>query len=68
MKIFNFKLTIFLISVIFGVVFAIPSLMQTDYGKKVNLGLDLQGGLHMLLGLNTEEAVTSKIKTKFWRK
>ncbi|PRM91834.1 protein translocase subunit SecD [Arcobacter cryaerophilus gv. occultus] len=63
MKIFNFKLTIFLISVIFGVVFAIPSLIQTDYGKKVNLGLDLQGGLHMLLGVNTEEAVTSKIKS-----
>ena len=37
--------------------------MQTDYGKKVNLGLDLQGGLHMLLGVNTEEAVTSKIKS-----
>ena len=63
MKIFNFKLTIFLISIIFGVFFAIPSLMQTDYGKKVNLGLDLQGGLHMLLGVNTEEAVTSKIKS-----
>ncbi|MCT7505599.1 protein translocase subunit SecD [Aliarcobacter cryaerophilus] len=63
MKIFNFKLTIFLISIIFGVFFAIPSLMQTDYGKKVNLGLDLQGGLHMLLGVNTEEAVSSKIKS-----
>ena len=63
MKIFNFKLTIFLISIIFGVFFAIPSLMQTDYGKKVNLGLDLQGGLHMLLGVNTEEAVASKIKS-----
>ncbi len=37
--------------------------MQTDYGKKVNLGLDLQGGLHMLLGVNTEEAVASKIKS-----
>ena len=31
--------------------------------KKVNLGLDLQGGLHMLLGVNTEEAVASKIKS-----
>lgn len=63
MKIFNFKLTIFLISIIFGVVFSFPSLMQTDYGKKVNLGLDLQGGLHMLLGVNTEEAVASKLKS-----
>ncbi|RXI36992.1 protein translocase subunit SecD, partial [Arcobacter cloacae] len=29
----------------------------------ISLGLDLQGGLHMLLGVNTHEAVTSKIKT-----
>ncbi|WP_418185041.1 protein translocase subunit SecD [Aliarcobacter vitoriensis] len=63
MKIFNFKLTIFLITVIFGVIFAIPSLFQTNYGKKINLGLDLQGGLHMLLGVNTHEAVSSKIKS-----
>ena len=40
-----------------------PSFMQTDSGKKINLGLDLQGGLHMLLGVNTQEAVVSKIKS-----
>ena len=40
-----------------------PSFLQMDSGKKINLGLDLQGGLHMLLGVNIEEAVTSKIKT-----
>jgi preprotein translocase subunit SecD len=37
--------------------------MQTDTGKKISLGLDLQGGLHMLLGVNTHEAVTAKIKS-----
>ncbi|OCL94350.1 protein translocase subunit SecD [Arcobacter porcinus] len=63
MKFFNFKLTIFLIAFIFGIVFSFPSLFDKDYGKKVNLGLDLQGGLHMLLGVKTEEAVTSKIKS-----
>ncbi|MGB5793145.1 protein translocase subunit SecD [Poseidonibacter sp.] len=63
MKIFNYRLVIFALSIIFGVVFAIPSLLQTDSGKKISLGLDLQGGLHMLLGVNTQEAVTSKIKT-----
>lgn len=63
MKIFNYRLIIFTLSIIFGVVFAIPSLLQTDSGKKISLGLDLQGGLHMLLGVNTHEAVTSKIKT-----
>jgi len=63
LKIFNYRLVIFALSIIFGVVFAIPSLMQTDSGKKISLGLDLQGGLHMRLGVNTHEAVTSKIKT-----
>lgn len=63
MKIFNYRLVIFILCVIFGVVFSIPSLLQTGSGKKIALGLDLQGGLHMLLGVNTHEAVTSKIKT-----
>jgi preprotein translocase subunit SecD len=40
-----------------------PSFMQSDSGKKINLGLDLQGGLHMRLGVNTHEAVTSKMKS-----
>ncbi|MBS9782257.1 MAG: protein translocase subunit SecD [Arcobacter sp.] len=63
MKIFNYRFIIFALSVIFGVVFSIPSLTQMDNGKKISLGLDLQGGLHMLLGVNTGEAVSSKIKT-----
>ena len=63
MKIFNYRLIIFILSIIFGVAFSIPSFLQTDSGKKISLGLDLQGGLHMLLGVKTEEAVTSKIKS-----
>ncbi len=63
MKIFNYRLVIFILSIIFGVVFSVPSLLQTESGKKISLGLDLQGGLHMLLGVKTEEAVSSKIKT-----
>ncbi len=63
MKIFNYRLVIFTLSIIFGVVFSIPSFLQTESGKKISLGLDLQGGLHMLLGVKTGEAVTSKIKS-----
>lgn len=63
MKILNYRLVIFILSLIFGIVFSIPSFLQTDAGKKISLGLDLQGGLHMLLGVKTEEAVTSKIKS-----
>ena len=63
MKIFNYRLVIFILSIIFGVVFSVPSFLQTETGKKISLGLDLQGGLHMLLGVQTDEAVTSKIKS-----
>jgi len=48
---------------VFGIVFSIPSFLQTDDGKKISLGLDLQGGLHMLLGVETQKAVEGKIKS-----
>ena len=63
MKIFNYRLIIFALATIFGVVFSIPSFTQSDSGKKISLGLDLQGGLHMLLGVEVEKAVETKIKS-----
>ncbi len=62
MKFLNYRLIIFALSIVFGIVFSFPSFLQTD-GKKISLGLDLQGGLHMLLGVQTQEAITSKIKS-----
>ncbi len=59
----NFRLVIFSLATIFGIVFSVPSLLQTEGGKKINLGLDLQGGLHMLLGVKSEEAIKSKVKS-----
>ncbi len=47
----NYRVVIFIFAFIFGVVFSIPSLLQSDAGKKITLGLDLQGGLHMLLSV-----------------
>ncbi|WP_345970696.1 protein translocase subunit SecD [Sulfurimonas sp. HSL1-6] len=58
----NFRVIVFAAAILFGVVFSIPSLLQTDKGTKITLGLDLQGGLHMLLGVKTEEAVSSRLK------
>ncbi|RXJ81441.1 protein translocase subunit SecD [Arcobacter sp. F2176] len=63
MKILNYRLIIFILSIIFGVAFSMPSFLQTNTGKKISLGLDLQGGLHLLLGVKTQEAVVSKIKS-----
>jgi preprotein translocase subunit SecD len=62
-KTLNFRVIIFAFALIFGVVFSIPSLTQSDSGKKITLGLDLQGGLHMLLGIKSEIAIESRIKS-----
>ncbi len=63
MKTLNFRIIIFVFALIFGIVFSIPSLTQSDSGKKITLGLDLQGGLHMLLGIKSEIAIESRIKS-----
>ena len=59
----NYRVVIFAFALIFGVVFSIPSLTQSESGKKITLGLDLQGGLHMLLGVKNEVAIASKSKS-----
>ncbi|HIP50494.1 MAG TPA: protein translocase subunit SecD [Campylobacterales bacterium] len=63
----NYRVVVFFFAFVFGVVFSIPSLTQSEdsnsTGKKITLGLDLQGGLHMLLSVKTEVALESKIKS-----
>lgn len=59
----NYRVILLIIATVFGLVFSIPSFTQSSEGKKITLGLDLQGGLHMLLGVKTEEAVNSQIKS-----
>ena len=59
----NYRIIIFAAAIIFGIVFSMPSLLQTEKGAKITLGLDLQGGLHMLLGVKTDEAVKSRFKS-----
>ena len=59
----NYRVVIFILAFLFGIIFSIPSLTQTDSGKKITLGLDLQGGLHMLLGIKSDEAIKSSLKS-----
>jgi len=59
----GYRAVIFAIALIFGIVYSIPSLLDTKSGSKISLGLDLQGGMHMLLGVKTEEAVEAKVKS-----
>ncbi|MBQ7270271.1 MAG: protein translocase subunit SecD, partial [Campylobacter sp.] len=59
----SYRLIAFIIAATFGIIFSAPSLMQSESGSKINLGLDLQGGLHMLLEVESDEAIASKIKS-----
>lgn len=59
----NYRLVIFILAILFGVIFSIPTFLNTSWGQKITLGLDLQGGLHMLLEVQTNEAIKSKIKS-----
>ncbi len=63
MKKLNYRVAIFILAFTFGVVFSLPSLLQSDWGKKITLGLDLQGGLHMVLGVKSEVAIESRTKS-----
>lgn len=66
-KPFNYRLLIFIFTCCFGILFSIPSFFQDsnqypffkDY-KKITLGLDLQGGLSLLLDVDVNEAVHNK--------
>jgi len=59
----NYHIVVFALAIVFGIAFSMPSLLQMQSGKKITLGLDLQGGLHMLLGVKTQEATASRIKS-----
>ena len=59
----NYRVVIFIAALIFGLAFSFPTLAKTEKGAHITLGLDLQGGLHMLLGVKTEEAVKARFKS-----
>jgi len=78
-KTLNYRVVLFAFALLFGIVFSLPNFidiacaddpktLEVDEsnktcGKKITLGLDLQGGLHMLLGIKAEVAIESRIKS-----
>lgn len=58
-KFFNIRTIVFLALFAFGAVFSIPSIFDTR-GYKITLGLDLQGGIYFLLGVDANEAIKSR--------
>lgn len=49
----NYKIIISLILIILSIYFLIPNFINNSKNK-INLGLDIQGGIHMLLGIDEE--------------
>jgi preprotein translocase subunit SecD len=59
---YSIRLVIVLAVIIAAVVYCIPTFKPDIWPhKKVNLGLDLQGGMHLVLEVNTEKVVESAI-------
>ena len=76
MKTLNYRVVLFAFALLFGIVFSLPNFIDIKCdveagevdknetcGKKIILGLDLQGGLHMLLSIKSEVAIESRIKS-----
>jgi preprotein translocase subunit SecD len=63
LKIFSWKLILSAAVIIASVIYLLPTLNPGLWPhKKINLGLDLQGGMHLVLEVETEKAVESTIE------
>ncbi|MFH2045604.1 MAG: protein translocase subunit SecD [Pseudomonadota bacterium] len=67
MKIFSWKLYLSVLVLIAAVIYLLPTFKPDIWpgilpNKKINLGLDLQGGMHLALEVESEKAVESTIE------
>ena len=66
MKRFSVRLVIVLAVIVAALVYCLPTFNPALWPhKKINLGLDLQGGMHLVLEVNTEKAAESSIERNF---
>ena len=70
----NIRLILIVMAVIIGIVYAIPNFFNTSKqdqslnflpGKKINLGLDLQGGSYLLLKADMDVVFGEKLGSLF---
>lgn len=59
---FNYRLWSLIVAAVLGVALCLPSFTDIQ-GRKISLGLDLQGGLNLLLGVKTEEAIKARFSS-----
>ncbi|GAB6094619.1 protein translocase subunit SecD [Desulfatiferula olefinivorans] len=75
MKAFSWKLIGVLLVMVVAVIFVLPTLVMYSKGtgepelwphKKINLGLDLQGGMHLVLEVLTDKAVENSMDARLY--
>lgn len=63
MKKFSWKSIFVLAVILIAIIYLIPTIQSGWWPhKKINLGLDLQGGMHLMLEVETEKAVENNIE------
>ena len=62
MKSFNIKTIFIIILIIAAIVWLLPTFFNCWPHKKINLGLDLQGGMHLVLEVKNIKAVEAEIE------
>ncbi|MCX2717235.1 protein translocase subunit SecD [Helicobacter sp. MIT 21-1697] len=58
----NYRLWSFIFAALVGIALCLPTFTDIN-GRKIALGLDLQGGLNLLLGIKTQEAIKARFSS-----
>ncbi len=61
MKLFTFKRVVITGVVLAAIIWLLPTFTDSWPHKKINLGLDLQGGMHLVLEVQNEKAVEAEL-------
>jgi preprotein translocase subunit SecD len=63
LKHFSWKLLLVFAVIVAAIIYILPTLKPSLWPhKQINLGLDLQGGMHLVLEVDTEKAVESNVE------
>ena len=63
MKNFSWKLVLVFAVIVAAIIYILPSLKPALWPhRQINLGLDLQGGMHLVLEVDTQKAIESTVE------
>ncbi|MDD6088989.1 MAG: protein translocase subunit SecD [Desulfovibrionaceae bacterium] len=65
MKSISWRIAVSLLVLLIGLAYVLPSFMESSFvflpSKRISLGLDLKGGMHLTLGVETDKAVSNSL-------